>query len=107
MMQERTSGTAGGLTARGSCDLLAAYLGVRDDPLRGIVAPSATAEGDYARQTRNAAVFIAWVVGIFAALSLIGGLVLGINLIHAMNNSNGGGRGSSNCFSQGGTNTNC
>ena len=67
--------------------------------------PAATAE-DYARQTRNATVFIAWVVGIFAVVSLIAGIVIGVSLIHAVNNSNGGG-GVSNCISQGGTNPNC
>lgn len=68
------------------------------------------AEQRYLRQTRNATVFMAWVIGVWVALSLIIGLVLGIGLMHAVNqiNTNGGTGGSiTNCLSQGGTNPNC
>jgi uncharacterized oligopeptide transporter (OPT) family protein len=75
-------------------------------PLVRAAAVPATMQ-DYARQTRNATVFIAWVVGIFAALSLIGGIIIGVNLIHAVNNINGSDSSNSNCASLGGTNPNC
>jgi hypothetical protein len=45
----------------------------------------------YARQTRNAAVFIAWVVGIVMVLTLIGVIVTGGELAHLSNAINGGG----------------
>lgn len=48
----------------------------------------------YARQTRNAVVFIAWVVGIVLVLSLIGVIVTSAELAHLSNVINGGG---SNC----------
>ena len=48
-----------------------------------------------ARQTRNAARFVAWVVGIVIALSAIGGIVVAVNAT------------SSNCMSQGGSNPDC
>ena len=50
----------------------------------------------YARQTRNAAVFIAWVVGIVMVLSLIGVIVTANELSHLTNAINNG--GSSNCI---------
>jgi hypothetical protein len=45
----------------------------------------------YARQTRNAAVFIAWVVGIVMMLSLIGVIVTAVELSHLTNAINNGG----------------
>jgi hypothetical protein len=51
---------------------------------------------EYAKQTRNAAVFIGWVVGIVAVLSLIGVIITGVELSHLTNAVNGG--GSSSCI---------
>jgi hypothetical protein len=59
----------------------------------------------YARQTRNAVFAIAWIVGIVAALTLIGAIIEA-NAINKLDNQVNGG-GSSNCLSQGGTNPNC
>jgi hypothetical protein len=72
----------------------------------GTATTTETAALKYARQTRTAAVFVAWVVGIFTVSSLIGGIIMGVSLIHAVNNSNGGGS-TSNCASLGGSNPNC
>jgi hypothetical protein len=59
----------------------------------------------YARQTRNAVFAIAWIVGIVAALTLIGAIIEA-NAVNKLDNQLNGG-GSSNCLSQGGTNPNC
>lgn len=61
-----------------------------------------------ARQTRNAVFFIAWVVGIFAAMALIGGIIYGVQLAKISNNLDGSsGTVSSSCQSQGGTIEGC
>jgi hypothetical protein len=67
--------------------------------------PGETKAEMYARQTRNAVVTIAWIVGILAALTLIGAIIQA----HAINNLNNqlNGGGSSNCLSQGGSDINC
>ena len=59
----------------------------------------------YARQTRNAVVAIAWIVGILAALTLIGAIIQA-NAISNLNNQLSGG-GSSNCLSEGGSDPSC
>jgi hypothetical protein len=59
----------------------------------------------YARQTRNATVFMAWLIGVLAALSLIGSIITAVEIAHLSNAINGG--SSSNCFTQGGTDTSC
>jgi formate/nitrite transporter FocA (FNT family) len=41
----------------------------------------------YARQTRNATVFLAWLAGIMVALSLIAGIIVGIEIANT-NNTN-------------------
>ena len=48
----------------------------------------------YQRQTRNATVFIAWTIGIFALLALIGGIIGVAEIIHAFNATNA----TSNCI---------
>jgi hypothetical protein len=53
---------------------------------------------EYTKQTRNAAMFIAWVVGIVAVLSLIGVIVTAVELSHLTNAVTGGGGGSSSCI---------
>ncbi len=37
----------------------------------------------YARQTRNATVFIAWIVGVGVVISLIAGFIVGAQISHA------------------------
>lgn len=63
----------------------------------------------YIRHTRNATVFIAVVVGIACALSLIGAIVIGTQLskVNSQLSQLGGGSTSSNCYSQGGTDLSC
>jgi hypothetical protein len=60
----------------------------------------------YARQTRSATVFIAWMIGIGVAISLILGIIVGIQTDRVANELSNNGS-SSNCQSQGGTNPNC
>jgi hypothetical protein len=71
--------------------------------------PDETIEQRYARETRNAAVFIAVVVGIVATLSLIATIIVGVQLskLNSDLNNSGGGSTSSNCLSQGGTDPSC
>jgi len=67
-----------------------------------------TDEHKYARQSRNANVFVAWVVGVFVLLSLIGSIYVGVMIGNAVNSFNNlGGTTSSNCYSQGGTDVTC
>ncbi|MGH3218964.1 MAG: hypothetical protein ACRDPY_09700 [Streptosporangiaceae bacterium] len=61
---------------------------------------------EYARQTRSATVFIAWIIGIGVAIALVLGIIVGVQTAKVANELNGGG-GTSNCLSQGGTNPNC
>lgn len=63
----------------------------------------------YMRQTRNAVVFVAVIVGIVCALSLIGAIVVGSQLskMNSQLSQLGGGSTSSNCYSQGGTDLSC
>lgn len=66
-------------------------------PQRTVVAGRAQPEDlalRYARETRNAAVFIAWAVGIVMVLSLISVIVTAVELSHVVNAVNGG---SGNC----------
>jgi len=68
-----------------------------------------TIEQKYLRETRNAVTFIAVVVGIVAALSLIAAIVVGTQLAKVnrqLGNLNGS-VSSSNCYSQGGTDMSC
>jgi hypothetical protein len=72
------------------------------------VKPPETIEQRYLRETRNAAVFIAVVVGIVAMLSLIAVIVVGVQLGKVdkqLTNLNGS--ATSNCMSQGGTDPTC
>lgn len=69
--------------------------------------PGETPELTYARQTRNAVTFIAWVVAIVCATSLILGLVAAVQLSKLSSALNGSGSTSSNCMSQGGTDPSC
>ena len=61
------------------------------------------------RQTRNAAVFIAVVAGVVCALSLIGAIIMGVQLgkVNAQLSNLSGNTASSNCMSQGGTDPSC
>ena len=70
--------------------------------------PGAAELAKYARQTRNATVFIAWIIGVGVAIALVFGIILGIQTAKVANelNTNGGGT-SSNCLSQGGTDPTC
>lgn len=63
----------------------------------------------YMRETRNAVVFIAWVVGIVCVISLILGIVAGVQLakVNSQLSNLGGGTSSSNCMSHGGTDPSC
>lgn len=69
-----------------------------------------TPELRYMRQTRTAVVFIAVVVGIVCVLSLVGAIVMGVQLAKVntqLSNLSGNNTSSSNCLSQGGTNPSC
>jgi hypothetical protein len=67
-----------------------------------------TPEQRYARQTRTAVVFIAWVVAVVVVLTLIFGIIAGVQLGKIQNElNNGGSTTNSDCLSQGGTNPNC
>jgi hypothetical protein len=68
--------------------------------------PAETDEHRYARQTRDATVFIAWIVGIGVAIMLVLGIIAGVELAHLNSSSNGGG-GVSNCYTDGGTDLTC
>ena len=62
------------------------------------------------RQTRTAVVFIAVVVGVVCVLSLIGAIVMGVQLAKVntqLSNLSGNTTPSSNCMSQGGTDPSC
>jgi hypothetical protein len=73
--------------------------------------PPETAEVTYARQTRNATVFVAVCVGVFTVLALIGLIIVGAQAASIKNQleqiNNNGGTATSNCESQGGTNPSC
>ena len=63
---------------------------------------------EYARQTRSATVFIAWIIGIGMAISLVLGIIVGVQTAKVANElNNGGSTSTSNCQSQGGTNPGC
>jgi hypothetical protein len=59
----------------------------------------------YARQTRSATMFIAWIVGIGVTISLILGIIVGVQTAKVANELSN--NGTSNCLSQGGTNPDC
>ena len=60
------------------------------------------------RQTRNAVRFIAWLAGVFVALSLIGGIYGLAQFSSAVNTYNSPAGGDvSNCMSLGGTDASC
>lgn len=73
----------------------------------GTPPPKEPPELRYARQTRNAAVFIAVLAGISAVAILIGVIIVGVQLRSLSNTVNGTSTSGSNCLSQGGTNPNC
>lgn len=63
----------------------------------------------FARQTRNATVFIAWIVGIGVAAAIIVGIILGVQeakVASELGNSSSGAANSS-CVSQGGSVPGC
>jgi hypothetical protein len=64
-------------------------------------------ELSYLRQTRNATVFIAVVVGIVCVLTLVGAIVVGVQLSNLNANLRGGGGAASSCASLGGTDPSC
>jgi hypothetical protein len=71
-----------------------------------------TTELKYMRQTRNATVFIAVIVGIFTAIAVIGVIWTAVTVSKLNSEVNGFSNGvnssfNSNCASQGGTDTNC
>jgi hypothetical protein len=57
-----------------------------------------------ARSTRAAVVFIGWVIGLFAAISIIVGIITAVQMVNLNNAVNGN---AGNCLSQGGTNPSC
>jgi hypothetical protein len=69
--------------------------------------PGEPLELRYARQTRNATVFIACVVAIGVAFAVIAGLVIGTRGANAVNNPGIVGGGGSSCLSQGGYDPSC
>ena len=68
-----------------------------------------TVEQRYARQTRNATVFIAIIVGIFTVLTVAGVIWTATNISRVDSQLNGDNNlfSNSNCESQGGSNPNC
>jgi hypothetical protein len=56
-----------------------------------------TATEKYARQTRNGVVFIAWVVGIIAVISLILGIIAGVQLSKIANYDSNNATTNSDC----------
>jgi hypothetical protein len=62
---------------------------------------------EYARQTRNATVFIAWIVGIGVVATLIMGIIVGVQTAKVANELNSSNGTSSDCLSQGGTDPSC
>jgi hypothetical protein len=78
---------------------------------KAILADPAALAAEHLRlacSTRGAVVFVAWVIGLFAAASIIVGIITAVQIVHlnnAINNSGGG--NTSNCMSQGSTNPNC
>lgn len=60
---------------------------------------------EYAISTRNGVRFIAWLMGIGVAISVIIGIVIAVQISHANTNLNGG--DISNCQSVGGTDPSC
>jgi hypothetical protein len=73
----------------------------------GTPPPKEPPELRYARQTRNAAVFIAVLAGIAAIVILIGVTIVGVQLRSLSNTVKGTSTSGSNCLSQGGINPNC
>ena len=68
-----------------------------------------TVEQRYARQTRNATVFIAIIVGIFTVLTVAGVIWTATNISRVDSQLNGDNNlfSNTNCESQGGSNPNC
>jgi hypothetical protein len=72
----------------------------------GRIMPAKPAEEDmhkYARQTRTATVWIAWIVGIVFTLSVIGGIIAAVQLNKASNQIDS----VYNCQSLGGSDPSC
>lgn len=60
------------------------------------------------RRAANAATFIAWVVGVWVVLSIIAGIIIGVQVAKVNSNLTGGGGGNvSNCMSLGGSDPSC
>ena len=66
-----------------------------------------TVEQKYMRQTRNATVFIAVIVGIVTIIALVGIIWTATSISRLNSQLNGGNVSNSTCESQGGTNPNC
>ena len=60
----------------------------------------------YARHTRNATAFIAWVIGIYLLIGIITGIAVLVH-IHDVAAANAAYNNVTNCSSLGGTNPNC
>ena len=57
---------------------------------------------EYARQTRSATMFMAWIIGIGVAAALVLGIIVGVQTAKVASELNNSGSGtSSNCLSQG------
>ena len=68
-----------------------------------------TDEHKYARQTRTATCFIAWVVAVLTLFSVIAGVYIAVTIGHFVSNTTGGGGGSGiySCQSLGGNDPSC
>jgi hypothetical protein len=89
-----------------SANLAAAFSGL--PPVARPGKPPEPIELRYMRETRNAVVFIAVIVGVICALSLIIGIVAAVQLSKVSSELGGsGGTSSSNCLSQGGSDPSC
>jgi hypothetical protein len=69
--------------------------------------PAETDEHKFARQTRTATAWIAWMIGIIFALSIIGGIIAAVQLNKAANDFGSSYNDITNCQSLGGTDTSC
>jgi hypothetical protein len=104
------NGPAGQASQTGQAPQPSATTRVGAPPAAAPAAQAAeTVEQKYLRQNRNATVFIAIIVGIFTAISLIGVIWTATTIAHLDSELNGtfSGVTNSNCLSQGGSNPNC
>ena len=86
----------------------AQFISSRDKAILADPAALAAEHLRLARETRGAVVFVAWAIGLFAAISIAVGIITAVQIVHLNNAINNSGNGNtSNCMSQGGTDPSC